>query len=347
MLTTYCYVVILLVVVVCVIDYSEKSDAFIKSGLPFSFIFTQYFLNFAPYMANILSPLIVFITTVFVTAKLAAHTEIIAMLSSGISFWRILRPYFISSSCISIIIFFMIGWIIPNANKKRFDFEEKYLRGTYYFDKRNVHFKVAQDVYVYMESYNNHNKTGYQFTMERIENGKLICKLKSPYVTWKDDIQKWHIPNYILHCFDSIQEQLEFGGSIDTVFSLTPVDFENNHMRHETYTFDELKDRIALLKLRGVENIEIYYVELQERYAYPFAIIILTIIGVIVSARKVRGGAGLQIALGFVLAFIYIMFVMLGRSIAGKGVISPQLSAWMPNIIFTLIGAYMYVRLPK
>lgn len=347
MLTTYFFVVILLVLVICVIDYSEKSDSFIKSALPFDFILKEYFLNFAPYMANILSPLIVFISTVFVTAKLAAHTEIIAMLSAGISFWRILRPYFISSAIISLLIFFMIGWVIPKANKKRFDFEMKYLKDTYYYDKRNVHFKVSPDTYVYMESYNNHNKTGYQFTMEKVSGGMLHSKLKSHVITWRDDIQKWNIPNYLVHSFDSTQETIHFGGPIDTIFSLTPVDFENAHMRHETYTFDELKERIALLKLRGAENLEVYYVELQERYAYPFTIIILTIIGVIVSGRKVRGGAGLQIALGFVLAFLYIMFVMLGRSIAGKGAMPAELSAWMPNIIFTLIGIYMYVRLPK
>ncbi len=347
MITTYLFVVILLVLIICVIDYTEKSDSFIKSNLPFSEIFMGYFINFAPYMANILSPLTIFITTVFVTSKLASHTEIIAILSAGISYRRILWPYIISSAIIGILIFFLIGWVLPRANKKRIDFELTYLKDKFYFDKRNIHVKVAPEIYVYMESYNNEMLTGYQFTMEKIVDGKLLEKLKGNRCTWNIEKRKWNIEFYSVHTFDGIKEKIVHGSNLDTVFSLTPSDFENTHMRQETFTFDELDAYINLLKSRGAENLETYYIEKHERIAYPFAIVILTIIGVIVSSRKVRGGAGLQIALGFALAFLYIMFVMLGRQIASKGAMPPVLSAWLPNIIFASIGFILYRRVPK
>lgn len=347
MLSTYLFTVLMLVTVICVLDYTEKSDAFVKCNLSFEQVFMQYFLNFIPYMANMLSPITIFIATVFVTSKMASHTEIIAMLNGGMSFRRLLWPFVMSSSIIAVVIFVFIGWIIPNANKKRIEFEVKYLKDQFYYNGRNIHFKTAENTYVYLESYNNQMKTGYQFTQEKIVNNLLVEKLKTTRITWDSTANKWLLDNYSVHTFDGIKETVSKGPSLKMDIGLKPSDFESQYMLHETLTFDELDDYITLLKSRGVENIEPYLIERYERYAYPFAIIILTLIGVILSSRKTREGVGLQVALGFLLAFAYIIMVIMSRSFGGKGSLDPMLAAWLPNIVFSTIGLVLYTRVQK
>jgi lipopolysaccharide export system permease protein len=347
LLTTYVFVVLVLLSIITVIDYTEKNEDFIKSNVPFDKVFFEYFLNFLPYMANMLSPLTIFIASVFVTAQLASHTEIIAMLSGGISFRRLLWPYFLGSSIVAVLIFGAIGWVVPKANKTRVAFENQYIKDQFYFNKRHVHMKVAPESYVYMESYNNITRTGYQFTLEKVVNKELKSKIKTGRVTWNEPKQCWTLDYYTLREFRDGREFLSYGQTMDTVLSITPKDFESNYLLYETFTLSELNDYIALLQLRGVENVEAYYVEKYERYAYPFAIIILTLMGAIVASRKTRGGAAYQIAFGFVLAFIYILFVILSRTIAGAGGLSPMLAAWLPNITFTCIAFVLYWRVPK
>ncbi len=333
--------------IISVIDYTEKNEDFIKRNLSFSLVFNEYFINFLPYMANMLSPITIFITSVFITAKLASHTEIIAMLSGGMSFKRILWPYFLGSTIIAVLIFGMIGWVVPRANKVRVAFENQYLKEQFFYNKRNVHMKVAPESYIYMESYNNVTKTGYQFTIEQIVDKELKKKIKTGRVVWNDVKKCWSLDYYTVREFRDGKEYLSSGPKLDTVLSLSPKDFESNYMLYETFTLNELNDYIDLLQLRGVENVEAYYVEKYERYAYPFAIIILTLMGAIVASRKTRGGAAYQIAYGFVLAFVYIIFVILSRTLAGAGGMSPMLAAWLPNMTFSVVAFYLYWKVPK
>lgn len=347
LLSTYVFVVLVLLSIITVIDYTEKNEDFIKNNVPFDKVFFEYFLNFLPYMANMLSPLTIFIASVFLTAQLASHTEIIAMLSGGVSFRRLLWPYFVGSSMVALFIFGMIGWVVPKANKVRVDFENEYIKDQFYFSKRHVHMKVSPECYVYMESYNNITRTGYQFTLEQVVNKELKKKTKTGRISWNETKNCWKLDAYTTREFKDGREYLSYGTSMDTVLSITPKDFESNYLLYETFTLGELNDYIALLQLRGVENVEAYYVEKYERYAYPFAIIILTLMGAIVASRKTRGGAAYQIAFGFVLAFIYILFVILSRTVAGAGGLSPMLAAWLPNMTFTVVAFILYWRVPK
>ncbi len=347
MLTTFFFIVIMIISIICVIDYVEKSDSFVKSGLSFGEIFTGYFIHFIPYMANMLSPLTVFITTVFVTSQLAARTEIIAILNAGVSYQRMMVPFLAAALFIGALVFMMINWVIPNANKHRMEFEVKYLKSKYYYDKRDIHFKESPEVYVYMESYNNTINVGYQFSMERIVGEKLLEKLKANKISWNDSIQKWHVDNYTLHTFDGMKEVATTGPGMDTTLNFTPSDFENNYMRHETFTLEELNNYIDILKLRGAENVSTFYMEKYERFAYPFAILILTIMGVVVSSTKSREGAGVQIALGFVLAFVYLLCVILSRTITTKSGLPPLLGAWIPNLTFLIVALILYRRVRK
>lgn len=346
-LTTFFFVVLILVSVICVIDFTEKNDDFIKSNPPFKAIVVDYYMNLFPYWANMLSPITVFIATVFVTAKLAAHTEIVAILSSGVSFRRLMVPYIIGSAMIGLMTFGLIGWVIPNANKTRVAFELQYIKNPFYFSDRNIHIKVAPRTYVYMESYSNHNNVGYQFTMEDIANTQMRKKLSAERISWQPETETWKVENYILRTFDGMKETIQYGHSLDTTINLYPKDFSSTHGLHETLTLSELQDFINELRERGADNVETYLIERNERFTYPFAIVILTIIGVILSARKSRGGTGGQIALGFTLAFIYILFVIISRSLAQGGSMEPILASWLPNIIFACIGVILYKTVPR
>jgi lipopolysaccharide export system permease protein len=200
---------------------------------------------------------------------------------------------------------------------------------------------------VYLLSYNNTIHEGYQFSLETIEDNRLKSKLKSNKITWQPEKNSWKLDDYIVRKFDGDKEIVVRGFNKDTVINLLPKDFASTYQLHETFTMGELDNYIDELRERGSENIEIYLIEKYERYTYPFAIIILTAIGVIVSARKTREGAGFQIAFGFLLAFIYILFVLMSRGIASVGSIGPLLSSWIPNIIFSCIGVVMYKTVPR
>lgn len=345
-LTAFVFITILLITVICVVDYTEKSDDFVKYSL--GFLVSKYFLYFIPYMANLLSPLLIFITTVFVTARLASHTEIIAILSSGTSYKRMLLPYVIASAFIGVLTFILIAWFLPGFNKKRLDFEIKYHKNRFRFEKRNYITQIRPGEYIYIESYNNDTKTGYGFTLEKHDSlgEKLLYKYKAGYAKWDSTKSKWRLEGVEYRSFFNDKEEFKTLPAFDTNLVITANDFESKYMEHEKLTISELDEKIAVYKLRG-EIFESYEIEKYERYAYPFAIVILTVIGVIVSSRKVRGGAGLQIALGFVLAFVYIFFVFMGRTIASSGGMPPVLSAWIPNIIFGFIGFGLYWRVPK
>lgn len=346
-LSSFVFTVILLVAVICVIDYTEKNEDFIAKNVPAKDIFWMYYVNFIPYLIDMLSPLMVFIATVFVTARLASRTEIIAILSAGTSYLRLLVPYLLGSVIIAVAIFYMHGWVIPRANKVRHEFEGKYIRGQFFYDKRNIHLKVAPTSYVYMESYNNTINCGYQFTIETIDSGRVKDKISASRIIWRPENQKWRIEFWTKHTFNGAKETQTKGEYLDTTLSLLPKDFETQHLLNEQLTIDELNEHIVKLKERGAENIEPYLIEKYERYTYPFAIIILTIIGMVVASRKTREGIGLQIALGFVLAFIYIIAIIISRSIANAGNIPPEIASWIPNILFSIIGFIMYFRVPK
>lgn len=348
-IVTYFFTVVLLVSVLIIVDLAEKIEDFSNPKLTAWIIIRDYYLNFIPYFANMLSPLMIFIAAVFVTANMAAHTEIVAILSSGTSLARILVPFVAGSTIIGFFVFFLIGWTIPNANKVRLAFEDTYVREKYYFNERNVHIKIAPKIYVYLESYDNIANVGYRFTIENVDGLNLLSKLEATRINWDSTKRKWVIPSYKKRIFEKNKQEkiINHSTPTDTVLPIRPKDFESRHKLNERLTLTELDQYIAELKLRGADDVETYLVEKYERFAYPFCIVILTVIGVIVAARKSREGTGFQIAFGFVLAFVYIFLLVISRGFAQKGGIPPFLAAWIPNLVFCLIGFVMYRRVPK
>ena len=347
-LTTFVFTVFTLTLVICVIDYVEKNDDFIRTQPGIGKILGVYYLNFFPYYANMLSPITVFIATVFVTSRLAARTEIVAMLSGGVSFIRLLMPFAAGAVIVGTGIFFLTNFVIPRANQNRVAFEVQYLKNPFVFSGRNVHIKTAPNTFAYLESYSNTASTGYNFTLETIINRKLVSKLRAERVIWQIKKDQWQCENYSIRTLDTAgRENVKQGLALDTAFGITPEDFSNSYLLYETLTTPELNKFINVLQNRGADNLLPYLIEKYLRLTYPFAILILTLIGVILSARKSREGPGFQIALGFLLAFVYIIFFIMSRSIAQAGSMPPLLACWLPNIVFACIGLVLFKTVPK
>ncbi|HYF68170.1 MAG TPA: LptF/LptG family permease [Ohtaekwangia sp.] len=360
-LSTFFFVVLILLAVITVIDLTDKMDKFAKAGVTGGQI-AGYYLDYISWIGSFITPITIFIATVYVCAQMAGRTEIIAILSSGVSFRRFLLPFFIGSLIIAGISFVLSGWVIPNSNKSRLAFELQHLKNKYYFDQRNIHIQVAPDTYLYMQSYNNHNNTGYHFTLERFEDNRLIEKLTANRIKWDTTINKWKLEDWSIKKVDAvfdttpgayqrvkqaIPDSLRSGKVMDTTLVIHPEEFENDYRKYDGLTLNELNAYIRTLRARGSTGVEVYEVEKYTRYSQPFSIFILTFMGAIVSSRKSRGGTGLQIALGFLLSFIFILFFILFRTFAETGSMPPAISVWIPNIIFAFISLAMYKYVPR
>jgi lipopolysaccharide export system permease protein len=219
-----------------------------------------------------------------------------------------------------------------------------------------------------MKSYNNTNNTGYQFTLERFQDNKMIEKLTASRVEWDTAKQKWTLRDWRIHNVQSIFEtasgpeakpgletsrrivatdSIKSGSTLDTALVIHPKEFESDYRKYDGMTLNELNKYIKTLRSRGSTGIEVYEVEKYTRYTSPFTIFILVFMAVIVSSRKSRGGTGLQIALGFLLSFVFILFFTLFRTFAENGSMPPQISVWIPNIIFGIISLIMYKYVPR
>jgi len=354
-LSTFFFVLLILVAIIVVIDLTEKVDKFTENNLS-SYVIVGYYLDFVPWIAGLISPIIVFIAIVYVTGRLAAHTEIIAMLSAGISFPRLLLPYFMGATIIAAITFLLNGWVIPQSNKKRLNFELTYIKSKQYYDRSNIHLQVEPNVIMYIQNYNTQNNTGYQFTLEKFDNNRLVEKLTAENITWDTTKRTWHLKNWKRKFVDSLflvrsnatpMDLRTAGSDRDTALAIQPKEFETEQGEYDGMTIPELTEHIQKLRFRGATGVETYEVERHIRFAAPFTIFVLVFMGVLVSARKSRGGTGFQIVMGFILAFIFLIFFLLTRTFAETGALPPFLAAWLPNITFAIIAVFMYRYVPR
>ncbi|TVQ89116.1 MAG: YjgP/YjgQ family permease [Bacteroidetes bacterium] len=346
-LGTFFYAITLILLIVIIFDLSERIDNFIENQAPLNEILFVYYLNFIPYFANLFSPLFTFIAVIYFTSRMAFNTEIIAILNAGISFKRMLVPYFISAIFLAFVSVYLSNFLIPEANRKRIEFEEQYFRRQSQFRERNIHLQIRPGEFVYMESFNERINVGYKFTLERISDGQLTFKLFADRAEWIDSIQTWSFRNYHYREVDDLNEKLSRGSRMDTIIPLTPDDFIQNLREIEGLNFRELRDFIESERLRGSENIKFYQVEKHRRVAFPFATLVLTVIGVSLSSRKVRGGLGLHLGMGLTLSFAFILFMQVSTTFATNGNLPPAIAVWIPNIIFAALGAYLLKTAPK
>ena len=341
-LGTYIFAIILLLAIVVMFDINEKIDSFVKA--PLNATIFDYFLNFLPYFANQFSPLFTFIAVIFFTSKLAQDSEIIAMLSTGMSFRRLLRPYLVGATVIAVATFVLSAYIIPPANIKRIDYTNTYVKNKRVDYGSNIMLMVAPGQIAYLNRYDNITKTGYKFSLESFDQDKrLISRLTSQSIKW-DTLYNWTVRDYVKRDFRDNRELIEQGNSLDTTIAFEPRDFLISAQDHEKMTTPELTEYIRRQKGRGVANIQSFEVEYERRYAMTAAAFILTIIGMSLSVKKVKGGMGLNIGIGLVLSFSYILFMTITQTFALSGLTSAMVAMWIPNVLYTIIAIVLYRR---
>jgi lipopolysaccharide export system permease protein len=337
----------LIIAVAVIFDISEKLDDFLERNAPFHAIVFDYYLNFIPYFANLFSPLFVFISVIYFTSRLASQTEIIAILNSGVSFNRLLRPYMVAATVIAAASFYFNGWVIPHANKTRLAFENIYIKDPFVLRNRNIHRQIKPGEFIYFESYDNKSNTGYLFSLEKFSDQKLKYKMMADKIEWDSVKSKWQIENYMVRRINGMNESLRSGSKLDTTFSFYPKDFRQRINIVEAMDQGELSKFIDDEKMRGSDLIPFYEVEKQKRTSYPFATFVLTIIGVSLSSKKVRGGIGFQIGLGVLLSFTYIMFMQVTTTFATNGNMPAVIAVWIPNISYAFIAWFLLKNAPK
>ena len=347
-LGTYFFSIALIISIAVVFDVNEWIDNFINNKAPIKAIIFEYYANFIPYFSNLFSPLFVFISVIFFTSKLAENSEIIAMMSTGYSFKRLLRPYMISAAIIAIMTYGMGAYVIPQGNVTRLNFEDKYKKKKKQEYVRNVQVEVDSGVIAYMERYENYNKTAYRFSLDKFVDKKLVSHLTARSATYDTTaVHKWTLRKYMIREMDGLKETIIQGESLDSIIPMEPQDFLIMKGQQETMTSSELSEYIARQKRRGFANIKEFEIEYHKRIAMSFASFILTIIGVSLSSRKVKGGMGLYLGVGLALSFSYILFQTVSATFAINGNASPLLAVWVPNIVYTFIAIYLYRKAPK
>jgi len=346
-LGTFFYAIALIIIIVIIFDISEKIDDFIEKEAPLNEIIFNYYLNFIPYFANLFSPLFAFIAVIYFTSKMASDSEIVAILSSGISFRRMMRPYIISAVFIALLSFLLSNFLIPHATKKRLEFEMMYIKNARQSKEMNIHMQISPGTFIYAEHYNSEANTAYHFSIEKINDNGLYYKLTSDFAKWDSLKAKWSIENYFVRTIDGMKESIKSGKQFDTVINLKPPDFLDNIHNIETMNFSELNEFINEEKLKGLDNISFYQVEKHKRIAFPFATIVLTLIGVSLSSRKIRGGIGLYLGAGITLSFAFILFMQISTTFATNGNLPAVIAVWIPNIIFGALGLYLLRIAPK
>ena len=346
-LGTFFFTLALILLIVIVFDISEKIDDFLESEVTIKSIIIDYYLNFIPYFGNLFSPLFIFISVIFFTSKMANDTEIIAILNSGMSFRRLLKPFMISAVVLGVLSFVLGNFIIPSSNSERINFENKYLKSKRYSRAKNIHIQVQPGQYIYMESFNSTRNIGYKFTLENFKKGKLASKLKSDYIQYDTLRHKWTINKYEIREFNDNGEIISNGTSIDTSLNLSPHDFTKRKSLVETMNMWELNDYITQEELKGSEQIVYHKIEKNKRVAFPFASIILTLIAVSIASRKTRGGIGIHLGIGILIAFTYILFMQVSTTFATNSNLAPALAVWIPNLCYTVLAGVLLYKAPK
>ena len=344
---TFVIALVLIIGIVIVFDISEKIDKFVANQAPLKAIIMDYYMNFIPFFVNMYSAMFVFISVIFFTSRMAANSEIIAILSGGISFHRMMVPYIVASTIIALVSLGLNLYIIPRANQQRLLFEREFVK-----DKRtavrDVHYQISPGEFVYVESFSTWNNTAYRFTLENIENNQIVSKLSAETATWDSLSGSWNLKKYFIRDYTSgMSDYVRSGAQLDTVIALTVDDFYRNAQTVQTLPYNELQSLIKTQQMRGDSNIMYAQIEKHNRWAMPFSCIILTVIGVALSSRKKRGGLGWNLALGIALTFSYILFQRFAQMFVYTGIMPPGLAIWIPNFLFAIIAAFLYRIAPK
>lgn len=340
-LGTYFFSILLFLAIVVMFDVNEKLDAFLTA--PFKETLFDYFFNFLPYFANQFSPLFVFISVIFFTSKMAGNSEIIAILASGVSFRRLLLPYMLGATVIAALTFWLSNYAIPPTNIDRINYTNKYVKNKKIDAGTNIQLQVMPGEVAYMSRYDAPSKMGFRFSLDKFEGKTLVSRMTAQSISY-DTLYNWTVHDYMIRDFNGMKEKVRRGSRLDTIIPIEPRDFLISKNDHETLTTPQLVEYIEKQKMRGVANIKSFEIEKERRYAMTVAAYILTLIGMSLSSRKVKGGMGINIGIGLVLSFSYILFSTVTSSFAVSGATTPFIAMWIPNVIYLIIGIILYKR---
>lgn len=336
---------------VVVIDISEHTDDFTKSGLSTMQIFKQYYVGLIPRLDAMLFPLFVFISVIFFTSKMAGRSEVIAILSSGVTYNRFLRPFIAGAVLLSVLLWAGYRYVVPPANKLWGDFNKVY------FDKnssltandnpaykQNIYFRIDNNSYLGIKSYDTISKTGNGFFIQKFNDNKLLYNIRAANFNWDTAQKKWKLSSVLERTLDGLNEKVIKSDAKFISYNFKPIDLRKDDYLKEQMTTPDLDKFIKQEKQRGSGMLNTLLVERYNRDAIPASVIILTLIGAVLASKKVRGGSGAHIALGVVLSMVYILFSRFSVVFATKGDFPPLLAAWVPNIIFGTLAVYLWVR---
>ncbi|HRN91789.1 MAG TPA: LptF/LptG family permease [Ferruginibacter sp.] len=351
-LTTFFFSLILFTAIVIVVDISEHTDDFVKSKLPVNRIITDYYFGFIPRIVAMLFPLFIFISVIFFTSKMAGRSEVIAILSSGVSFNRYMRPFMIGGIMMSLLLWLGYQTVVPKANLKWAEFEKNYVKihskggkkSTYL---QNIYFRESKDAWVGIKGYDTLSRVGNNFFLQRYADNRLTYNMRASGFRWDSTTREWLFNNVVIREVEGIQEKVTHHHSLHQKMNFQPVDLRKDEYLKDQMTTSELKQFIRKERARGSEMVSSLLVERYNRDAIPVSVFILTIIGSVLASRKVRGGSGIHLAVGVVLSVTYILFSRLSVVFATQGSFSPFLAAWTPNILFGIIAVYLYRKAPK
>ena len=347
---TYFFAILLIISISIVFDFNENMAKFSTNHAPWRAIIFDYYANFVPYFANLFSPLSVSIAVIFFTSELAGNSEVIAMLATGTSFRRLLRPYMLSAALIAGINFYLGAYIIPSGNIVRQNFETIYKNKKKNTSASNVMLQVGPGVIASIQQYDNLTKRGYGFRLYKFENKKLVSHLTAntiQYDTISDERYHWKATNYKIRTLKGLREKIESGQEVDTMIMMEPMDLVYSKGQQEQFTSPELLRYISKQQERGSTNVVQYEVEYHKRIATSFASFILTIIGASLSARKRKGGMSLALGIGLALSFAYILLQTVSSTFAIQGGMEPLLAAWIPNLLYIIIAYFCYRQAPN
>ncbi len=346
-LTTFFFTLGIILVIAVIFDISEKIDDFLKHDLSLNVIVFDYYINFLFFYGNLFTPLFIFLSVILFTSAMAYKSEIVAILSSGISFNRFMVPYFIAATFLGLISFTFNHWVVPHANKERLAFEVAYVGWTAKNPHQNLHKQIKPGHNIYVKSYNVDRNSGNKFSYQIIDGVDLKYNLIAEYIQWDSANSQWILRNYFIRTIDGQKETLQSGKRLDTIFPFLPSEFEIRNRNAAMMDTPELLKFIDDEKLRGSEQIANYMIELHQRTALPVATYILTLIGVSFASRKVRGGIGLHIATSIGISFTYILAMQVTKVYAVNAGLNPFVAVWIPNVVFGILAIYFYKRAPK
>ena len=351
-LTTFFFAIFLFAIIAVVVDVSEKTDDFVKSGLGFKNIVTTYYFGFIPHIIALLFPLFVFIAVIFFTSKMAGQSEIIAILASGTTYGRWLRPYWIGGSILAIMLWFANQYVVPRANQVRGNFEAKYIDANSSYNallntSSNIYLRVDSFTYAGIYAYDTLTRRGGPAFFYKVDGDKVVENTRADVITWDTATKKWRLESVIDRKLQSLRQQVTMEMTRQMNFNFKPYDLSRDKYTKDKLTSPELDRFIGLEELRGSEGLNDLKVERYRRDATCVTVLLLTLIGAVVAGRKVRGGSGVHLAVGFMTAALFIITDRFSTIFSTKGNLPPLIAAWIPNILFVFVVVYLYRKAPK